>query len=84
MGNDSLKLTQIREDFRLRSDFFDIEVKEDNIHIHGRGYGHGIGLSQEGAMNMAREGYWFPEIIKFYFPGVKIKHAREGKQQERY
>jgi len=38
----------------------------------GKGYGHGLGLSQEGAMEMAREGYLYPEILRFYFPDLFI------------
>jgi stage II sporulation protein D len=73
VGNDSLSFRQIREDLELRSAFFDVEVRDDQVVLSGRGYGHGIGLSQEGGMEMARRGYWFPEIIQYYYPGVTVK-----------
>lgn len=38
----------------------------------GKGYGHGIGLSQYGANGMAKKGYDFEDIIKYYFKGVSI------------
>jgi SpoIID/LytB domain protein len=37
-------------------------------------FGHGVGLSQRGAQQMAREGEKkFNEILAFYFPGSKIQ-----------
>ncbi len=32
-------------------------------------YGHGVGLSQYGAMEMARQGYTYDYILGFYYPG---------------
>lgn len=41
-----------------------------DITISGRGFGHGVGMSQYGAMNMAKEGMSFLEILGFYYPGI--------------
>lgn len=41
--------------------------------INGRGWGHGVGMSQYGAMQMAKEGFTYKEIIKHYYTGVSIK-----------
>ena len=53
-----------------------ITLKEDETSFTltaGR-YGHGVGLSQRGAQQMAREGEkTFREILSFYFPGAKLK-----------
>jgi stage II sporulation protein D len=38
----------------------------------GKGWGHGVGLCQWGAKQMAHERYSFEEILKFYYPGIKI------------
>ncbi|MBC7218489.1 MAG: hypothetical protein H5U36_10260, partial [Candidatus Caldatribacterium sp.] len=38
----------------------------------GRGWGHGVGLSQWGAVGMARNGATFPEILEHYFPGCEL------------
>ncbi len=72
LGKDSLSLSMIRKDFDLKSTFFDMEEKGDSILIKGRGYGHGIGLSQEGAMQMANEGYSYSDILQFYFYQIKV------------
>jgi len=72
LGKDSITFRKIRNDFNFHSAFFSIEVKGDSVLFHGRGYGHGIGLCQEGAMQMAKLGYNFREIIQFYYQGVNI------------
>jgi stage II sporulation protein D len=40
--------------------------------IEGRGWGHGVGLCQWGAMEMAREGKRYKEILAHYYPGTSI------------
>jgi len=40
------------------------------ITVDGKGTGHGLGMSQDGAMQMAKEGYNAKAIIDFYYPGV--------------
>jgi stage II sporulation protein D len=72
IGEDSIRLTDIRADLKLRSAFFSMELQNDTIHINGKGYGHGVGISQEGAMEMARQGYSYSDILRFYFYNVQI------------
>ncbi len=38
----------------------------------GTGYGHGVGLSQSGAQGMAKAGFNYIEIIKYYFNDVDV------------
>ncbi len=40
--------------------------------IKGGGLGHGVGMSQNGANQMAREGKSFEEILKFFYTGVDL------------
>lgn len=40
--------------------------------IDGSGYGHGLGLSQYGAYQMAREGRSSSQILQHYFTGTKV------------
>lgn len=72
IGNDSITFQKIRTDFKLKSSFFSVEVKGTEVVLTGRGYGHGVGLCQEGAMQMAILGYQYNEIIKFYYRNVFI------------
>lgn len=47
-------------------------VSGTNFIINGKGYGHGVGMSQFGAGNMAKEGFRYDEILKHYFKGIEI------------
>lgn len=79
-GNDSLlELKTIRTDFQLRSTFFNAEQQGESIVLKGKGYGHGVGLSQEGAMEMARQNFTYDKIIKFYFTGVQLMNMTNVK-----
>ena len=75
-NNDSMLLKDIRTDFKLRSTFFSVKADAKQVVLHGRGYGHGVGLSQQGAMEMAMENYNYREIIKFYYKNVFIVSLR--------
>jgi len=56
----------------LPSAFFTIEKKDENYIISGGGYGHGIGMSQNGANEMAKEGKNYKEILKLFYNGVEV------------
>jgi len=58
---------------KLKSEKFNISIKEDKLYFTGYGYGHGVGMSQWGAENMARKKKKFKEIINFYYPETKIE-----------
>ena len=60
----------IRNDWQLKSTFFSISVEGGNVVFRGRGYGHGVGMCQEGAMEMGRRGFKYGEIINFYYRNV--------------
>jgi len=40
--------------------------------LEGRGFGHGVGLCQEGAMRMARDGFSYTDILHHYFAKVHL------------
>jgi stage II sporulation protein D len=71
--NHSLLLTDIRVDFKLKSSYFYLEPGNGTVVIRGHGYGHGLGLCQEGAMEMARAGYTYVDILMFYFRNLTLK-----------
>ncbi len=74
-----LELKTIRNDFKLRSTFFEINHQGNMLYLQGKGYGHGVGLSQEGAMEMARQNFTYDKIIAFYFTGVKLMNMSSVK-----
>lgn len=64
---------QLRKDWELRSSFFSVLNAGAQIILKGKGYGHGVGLCQEGAMEMAERGKDYLEILGFYFRDIEIK-----------
>ena len=49
-----------------------METATGNMTIYGAGYGHGVGMSQSGAKGMAKAGYTYDEILKYYYQGVTV------------
>jgi stage II sporulation protein D len=43
-----------------------------NFTIFGSGYGHGIGMSQYGALGLARKGWEATKIVRHYYMGVDV------------
>ncbi len=72
VNNDSIPLKQIRKDWKLKSTFFSVSTNNSNLTLYGKGYGHGVGLSQEGAMKMAKHGYNYKDIVNFYYKNIYI------------
>lgn len=58
---------------KLRSNYFEIKKENENIIINTKGYGHGVGMSQYGALSMAKKGYKYDQILKHYYTGVEIQ-----------
>ncbi|QDV06888.1 Stage II sporulation protein [Planctomycetes bacterium Poly30] len=44
-----------------------------SLRLQGRGRGHGVGLCQEGARDLARNGSTAEEILRHYYPGTEIR-----------
>lgn len=78
-----LNLRSVRESFNLKSTFFSLKDSGNEIVFTGRGYGHGAGMCQEGAMEMAKVGYTWTDIIHFYFQNVFFTDYRD-MQLHRY
>lgn len=61
----------------LPSAFFVIEPSNDKknvvgYNIIGGGFGHGVGMSQNGAKNMALQGLGAEQILNFFYEGCEI------------
>ncbi|MBS1570576.1 MAG: SpoIID/LytB domain-containing protein [Bacteroidetes bacterium] len=65
-------LAQVRRDFDLRSTYFSVHPHGEMVVLSGRGFGHGVGLCQEGAMRMARDGYSYEDILHHYYSNVHL------------
>ena len=62
-----------RKGMGLTSANFTMQEIGDQIRFLCKGRGHGMGLSQYGADNMARNGGLSEDILKYYFPEMKIQ-----------
>lgn len=62
----------------LPSGFFVIETGKDKENmigytLIGGGYGHGVGMSQNGAKALSREGASYEQILEFFFIGCELE-----------
>lgn len=56
----------------LPSSFFSVEENKDTFIIYGGGYGHGVGMSQFGAMELAKRGEDYKTILNTYYKNINI------------
>ena len=73
INNIEFKGTDVYNSLSLKSTDFDIELLGDTVKITTKGYGHGVGMSQYGALGMAKNGYTYEEILKHYYTDSEIK-----------
>ena len=72
IGGVSVRGTDFRTMFGLRSTNAELTEKDGNVIMSVRGYGHGVGMSQYGADYMAKNGSAYDEILKTYYTGIEI------------
>lgn len=73
INNKKYSSKDIRKIFSLKSTSFDIIQKENKVIINVLGNGHGVGMSQYGANALAKKGYSYIEILKYYYKDCEIK-----------
>lgn len=64
---------KLRNILNLPSADFSIEKKEDGLLFICKGKGHGVGMSQYGANELAKEGKTYQEILTYYYKGTAVK-----------
>ena len=73
VGGKTIPFVDIRSHFNLKSAYFSVDIVSNNlVRLRGKGYGHGVGMCQDGAMQMARRGKSYKEILSHYFKGVSV------------
>ena len=75
-----LRGVEVRRIFSLRSACFTIDAAADRVTFRVTGYGHGVGMSQYGANELARQGRTWQEILLWYYADVTIGPAPETVQ----
>lgn len=68
----------------LPSSFFYLDAEEEDgrvtaVSLKGGGFGHGVGMSQNGARNLANLGYDFRDILSFYYESCQVTAAGEAE-----
>ena len=72
VGQVSAEGKAVRTALHLSSTDFSIKEEDGEILITARGYGHGVGMSQDGANDMALRGSSAEEILRHYYPGTVL------------
>lgn len=72
LGDQRFTGRQVREGLQLRSSLFEVEEVNGRLRFRLEGNGHGVGMSQYGADGMARSGYTYDSILRYYYTGIDI------------
>ena len=72
LGGQEISGLRLRELFALRSTAFTLAYEDGSFVFTVTGSGHGVGMSQYGAMVMARDGADYREILAHYYPGTEL------------
>ena len=75
LGGVPLSGARLRQLFSLRSTAFSLDYEDGFFVFSVTGFGHGVGMSQYGAMVLAREGSTWQEILAHYYPGTGLTQA---------
>lgn len=73
-------VTRTETNMQFRSHHFSVRFNEEtqNFEFDVKGYGHGVGMSQEGANQMAKDGKNYIQILSHYYSGVEITTRYAG------
>lgn len=75
VGGTDIEGTKLRRIFGLRSACFTVAADSESVTFRVTGYGHGVGMSQYGANQLAREGKTWQEILEWYYTGTTVGNA---------
>ena len=72
IGGVEVEGTEVRSLFGLRSASFTAEASKEAVTFRVTSYGHGVGMSQYGANELAKQGKTWQEILQWYYTDVNI------------
>lgn len=81
-GGKNQNPVQWRSRLNLKSAWFDVHMDSDSVYFSGNGFGHGVGMCQEGAMEMAVQGCGMEEILQFYFRGIRLVYLPDRRKDQ--
>ncbi|MGN0696810.1 MAG: SpoIID/LytB domain-containing protein [Oscillospiraceae bacterium] len=59
--------------YGIKSASFTVSYSDGAFTFTTYGYGHGVGMSQNGANILAKQGYSYVDILKFYYEGITVE-----------
>lgn len=74
-GNTVVNGEAVRNALGLNSACFYFSELEGRIRIVTKGIGHGLGFSQYGANQLAKQGHKYRELLEYYYDGVEVTQA---------
>lgn len=77
VGEETVSGEQFRDTYSLASGSFFFREAGEKMRVVTSGIGHGLGLSQNTANEMAKEGSTYQEILSYFFPKTTIKEVAQ-------
>ena len=77
VGEETVSGEQFRDTYGLASGSFFFQDAREKMRVITSGIGHGLGLSQNTANEMAKEGDTYQEILSYFFPETTIKEVAQ-------
>ncbi len=71
-GGKTLSGKEVREKLDLKSSCFEITENDNSFIFTVYGNGHGVGMSQYGANEMAKQGKTYRQILEHYYNGTEL------------
>jgi|LSQX01.1.fsa_nt_gb stage II sporulation protein D len=81
VGGAEMTGTNLRRLFGLRSAAVVWTIGESGFMFKATGYGHGVGMSQYGANEFAKQGAVFSDILTYYYKGTEV-HSIQTVQSD--
>lgn len=75
-GSKRLSGEAFRKALKLRSTLFEVSEHQGTFFVSGRGFGHGVGMSQWGAYNLARQGTNYQQILGHYYQNAILARVQ--------
>lgn len=76
-GDEKISGEEFRTNYHLASSCFTIQKYNGKLRITTRGIGHGLGLSQNTANALAKEGKGYEEILDYFFEGTNLEEVTD-------
>lgn len=77
VGEETVNGETFRDSYGLLSSCFELQDFEGKTRVTTKGVGHGLGMSQNTANEMAKEGKKYNEILQYFYEGTELKEVAE-------